>query len=110
MMSRQRERQQRGAPSTHGGVRGRFGCVKMLELRVLRPNAGQYHRVRQSRHPDHLRESVCEWTMPVTAMTLVGSVVAFLVSKSLSPICEATGDVLMSAGPGQKASGHPEPQ
>jgi succinoglycan biosynthesis transport protein ExoP len=56
-------------------------------------------------HPDQLRKLVRKWTIPVVAMTLIGAVIAFFVSKSLTPIYEAKGDVLVVAGPGQNAAG-----
>jgi capsular exopolysaccharide synthesis family protein len=56
-------------------------------------------------HPDQVRKLVRKWIIPVVAMTLIGAVIAFFVSKSLPPIYEATGDVLVLAGPGQSVAG-----
>jgi capsular polysaccharide biosynthesis protein len=57
----------------------------------------------RSMQPHQLRKLARKWTLPVLALALIGAVVAYLVSKSLSPIYEATGDVLVVAGPAQPA-------
>jgi succinoglycan biosynthesis transport protein ExoP len=56
-------------------------------------------------HPDQVRKLVRKWIIPVVAITLIGAVIAFFVSKSLTPIYEAKGDVLVLAGPGQSVGG-----
>jgi succinoglycan biosynthesis transport protein ExoP len=53
--------------------------------------------------PHQLRKLVRRWTIPVAALTVLGAVIAYLVSRSLTPIYEAKGDVLVVAGPGQTA-------
>jgi polysaccharide biosynthesis transport protein len=55
-------------------------------------------------HQDQLRKLVRKWTIHVVALTLIGAVIAFFVSKSLTPTYEAKGDVLVVAGPGQNAA------
>ena len=54
--------------------------------------------------PLQLRKLVRKWTIPVIALTFLGAVVAYVVSRSLTPIYEAKGDVLVVAGPGQTAT------
>jgi succinoglycan biosynthesis transport protein ExoP len=54
--------------------------------------------------PNQLRKLVRRWTIPVVALTVLGAVVAYLLSKSMTPLYEAKGDVLVVAGPGQTAS------
>jgi capsular exopolysaccharide synthesis family protein len=56
-------------------------------------------------HPDDLRKLVRKWTIPVVAITVIAAVIAFFVSKSLTPIYSAKGDVLVVAGPGQNVAG-----
>lgn len=53
--------------------------------------------------PHQLRKLVRTWSLPVLALAVIGAVVAYLVSKSLTPIYEAKGDVLVVAGVGQNA-------
>jgi non-specific protein-tyrosine kinase len=48
-----------------------------------------------------LRKLVRRWTIPVIVLAILGAAVAYAVSKSLTPIYEAKGDVLVVAGPGQ---------
>ena len=43
--------------------------------------------------------------MPVFALGLVGAVAAYLISKSLTPMYDAKGDILVVAGLGQNATG-----
>jgi succinoglycan biosynthesis transport protein ExoP len=53
--------------------------------------------------PHQLRKLVRRWAIPVAALMVLGAVIAYLVSRSLTPIYEAKGDVLVVAGPGQTA-------
>src|SRR5665213_2401640 len=52
-----------------------------------------------------LRKLVRRWTIPVIILTLLGAAVAYAFSKSLTPIYQAKGDVLVVAGPGQSGVG-----
>jgi succinoglycan biosynthesis transport protein ExoP len=54
--------------------------------------------------PLQLRKLVRKWTIPVIALTLLGAVIAYVVSRSLTPIYEAKGDLLVVAAPGQTAN------
>ena len=54
--------------------------------------------------PHQLRKLVRKWTIPVIGLTFLGAIVAYVVSRSLTPIYEAKGDVLVVAGPGQTAN------
>ena len=55
-------------------------------------------------NPARLKKLVRRWALPVLALTVLGAVLAFLVSKSLTPVYEATGDVLVVGGPNQSAT------
>jgi succinoglycan biosynthesis transport protein ExoP len=54
-------------------------------------------------NPNRLKKLVRKWTLPVAALAVLGAVVAYLFSKSLTPIYEARGSVLVIAGPSQAA-------
>lgn len=54
--------------------------------------------------PQHLRKLARKWLPAVVALTVVGAVVAFVVSKAMTPIYQAKGEVLVVAGVGQSGS------
>ena len=54
--------------------------------------------------PQELVRLVRKWALPVLALTAVGATVAFGVSKALTPVYEAKGNVLVVAGLGQSAT------
>lgn len=56
--------------------------------------------------PDHLRKTIRRWAAPVAVLVLLGAAVAFQVSRSLAPVYEARGSVLVVAGP-QQSQGNP---
>jgi polysaccharide biosynthesis transport protein len=55
-------------------------------------------------HPQKLRKLVRRWAMPVVVITLVGGVVAYAVTRRLTPTYEAQATVLVVAGPQQAGS------
>lgn len=57
--------------------------------------------------PQDLRKLVRKWALPVIALTALGAAVAFGVSKAMTPVYQARGDVLVVAGVGQSASSLP---
>jgi non-specific protein-tyrosine kinase len=57
--------------------------------------------------PQHLRKLVRKWALAVAALAAVGAIVAFVVSKAMTPIYQAKGDVLVVAGVGQGGSSAP---
>jgi polysaccharide biosynthesis transport protein len=54
--------------------------------------------------PQRLRKLVRRWAIPVILITLVGGVVAYAVTKRITPIYEAQATVLVVAGPQQAGS------
>lgn len=56
--------------------------------------------------PQKLRKLVRRWAIPVLAITLVGGLVAYGVSKRITPTYEASATVLVVAGP-QQAGANP---
>jgi polysaccharide biosynthesis transport protein len=54
--------------------------------------------------PQRLRKLVRRWAIPVVLITLVGGVVAYAVTKRITPIYEAQATVLVVAGPQQAGS------
>jgi polysaccharide biosynthesis transport protein len=54
--------------------------------------------------PQRLRKLVRRWAIPVILITLVGGVVAYAVTKRITPIYEAQATVLVVAGPQQPGS------
>jgi polysaccharide biosynthesis transport protein len=54
--------------------------------------------------PQKLRKLVRRWAIPVVLITLVGGVVAYAVSRRMTPIYEAQATVLVVAGPQQAGS------
>ena len=54
--------------------------------------------------PQHLRKLARKWLPAVIALTVIGAVVAFVVSKAMTPIYQAKGEVLVVAGVGQSGS------
>ncbi len=54
--------------------------------------------------PEQLRKLVRKWTLPVIALALIGAVAAYVVSKSMTKEYQATGTVLVLAGPQQSNS------
>ena len=57
--------------------------------------------------PQDFRKLVRKWALPVIALTALGAVVAFGVSKAMTPVYQATGNVLVVAGLGQSANSLP---
>lgn len=57
--------------------------------------------------PQHLRKLVRKWSLAVVALTAVGAIVAFAVSKAMTPIYQAKGNVLVVAGVGQGGGSAP---
>ncbi|MBJ7596305.1 MAG: polysaccharide biosynthesis tyrosine autokinase [Candidatus Dormibacteraeota bacterium] len=51
--------------------------------------------------PQKLRKLVRRWTVPVVLITLVGGVVAYALTRRMTPIYEAQATVLVVAGPQQ---------
>jgi polysaccharide biosynthesis transport protein len=51
--------------------------------------------------PQRLRKLVRRWAIPVVLITMVGGVVAYAVTKRITPIYEAQATVLVVAGPQQ---------
>ena len=51
--------------------------------------------------PQQLRKLVRRWTLPVVALAVIGAIVAFAISHSMTRIYQATGSVLVVAGPQQ---------
>jgi capsular exopolysaccharide synthesis family protein len=54
--------------------------------------------------PEHLRKLLRKWAVPIVLLTLFGAAVGYYVSHKVTPIYEATGDVLVVAAPGQTAT------
>ncbi len=54
--------------------------------------------------PQRLRKLVRRWAIPVVLITMVGGVVAYAVTKRITPIYEAQATVLVVAGPQQAGS------
>lgn len=54
--------------------------------------------------PQELRKLVRKWTIPVFVITLMSALVAFGVSRSLTPTYSAQGNVLVLAGPQQSTT------
>jgi succinoglycan biosynthesis transport protein ExoP len=54
--------------------------------------------------PQRLRKVVRRWAIPVVLITLVGGLVAYAVTKRITPIYEAQATVLVVAGPQQAGS------
>src|SRR5665213_2763298 len=54
--------------------------------------------------PEQLRKLVRKWTVPIVLLTLLGAAAGYYISHRLTPIYQATGDVLVLAGPGQAAN------
>jgi hypothetical protein len=85
----------RGRRDSGGVVRSE--CGKIIEKGSTRPMAlSSGGPTLGSMQPLQLRKLVRKWTIPVIALTFLGAVVAYLVSRSLTPIYEAKGDVLVS--------------
>ncbi len=55
--------------------------------------------------PRQLRKLIRRWAILVVALTVLSAIAAYLVSRSLTPMYEAKGDVLVVAGPGQVVTG-----
>ena len=55
--------------------------------------------------PEIVRRIVRKWAVAVLALTVLGAVVAFAVSKAMTPLYQAKGNVLVVAGVGQSGSG-----
>jgi polysaccharide biosynthesis transport protein len=51
--------------------------------------------------PQKLRRLVRRWTIPVVLITLIGGVVAYAITRRITPIYDATATVLVVAGPQQ---------
>ena len=54
--------------------------------------------------PQRLRKLVRRWAIPVVLITIVGGVVAYAVTKRITPMYEAQSTVLVVAGPQQAGS------
>ena len=52
--------------------------------------------------PQQLRKRVRRWTLPIVALAVIGAIVAFAVSHSMPRIYQATGSILMVAGPPER--------
>ena len=59
--------------------------------------------LRDTMHPTQARKLVRAWTLPVVALVLLGAAVAYVVSKSLTPIYPAKGALLVVAAPNASA-------
>ncbi|MBV8528837.1 MAG: hypothetical protein JOZ75_11010, partial [Candidatus Dormibacteraeota bacterium] len=55
--------------------------------------------------PEIVRRIVRKWAAAVLALTVLGAVVAFAVSKAMTPLYQAKGNVLVVAGVGQGGTG-----
>src|SRR5215469_7532928 len=55
--------------------------------------------------PEIVRRIVRKWAIAVLALTVLGAVVAFAVSKAMTPLYQAKGNVLVVAGVGQGGAG-----
>lgn len=49
--------------------------------------------------PDQLRKLTRKWAIPIIVVMILGAVSSYLVSRRLTPIFEATGRILVVAGP-----------
>src|SRR5438270_860056 len=56
-------------------------------------------------NPIRARKLVRRWTLPIVALTLIGAIAAYVVSKGMTPIYEAKGEVLVVAAPGSSGAG-----
>jgi len=54
--------------------------------------------------PDQLRKLTRKWAIPIIVVMILGAVASYLVSKRLTPIYQATGKVLVVAGPAQSGT------
>lgn len=54
--------------------------------------------------PKQLRKRIRRWTIPVVAITVMGGLLAFALSKRITPEYTATATVLVQAAPNQAAS------
>ena len=54
--------------------------------------------------PEIVRRIVRKWAAAVLALTVLGALVAFVVSKAMTPIYQAKGNVLVVAGVGQSGN------
>lgn len=54
--------------------------------------------------PEIVRRIVRKWALAVVALTALGALVAFAVSKTMTPLYQARGNVLVVAGVGQSGS------
>lgn len=59
------------------------------------------HKATPELDPQKLRKLVRRWTVPVVLITLVGGVVAYALTRRMTPIYEAQATVLVVAGPQQ---------
>lgn len=59
--------------------------------------------LRDTMHPTQARKLVREWTLPIVALVLLGAAVAYVVSRSLTPIYAAKGALLVVAAPNASA-------
>lgn len=55
--------------------------------------------------PELVRRIVRKWAVAVLALTVLGAVVAFAVSRAMTPLYQAKGNVLVVAGLGQSGGG-----
>jgi non-specific protein-tyrosine kinase len=51
--------------------------------------------------PEQLRKLTRKWAVPIIVVTILGAAASYLISKRLTPIYAATGNVLVIAGPGE---------
>jgi non-specific protein-tyrosine kinase len=56
-------------------------------------------------HPEQLRKLTRKWAIPIIAVTILGALASYLVSKQLTPIYQATGRVQIVAAPATSGSG-----
>jgi succinoglycan biosynthesis transport protein ExoP len=53
--------------------------------------------------PEHLRKLTRKWAIPIVLLALIGAAAGYYVTGKLTPIYQATGNVLVVAAPGQAA-------
>ena len=82
----------------NGATAGSSGSSRQGQVRY------GWREPNQSMQPEHLRKLLRKWAIPIVLLTLFGAAVGYYVSHKVTPIYEATGNVLVVAAPGQSAT------
>jgi capsular exopolysaccharide synthesis family protein len=82
----------------NGATAARSGSSRRGQVRYW------WREPNQSMQPEHLRKLLRKWAVPIVLLTLFGAAVGYYVSHKVTPIYEATGDVLVVAAPGSGAT------